>query len=584
MIDRNVMCAWVYLIVLGGVTAVAWGQALPQNDVVEEQRETQALNPKVQLVEVDFVNAVGVNGNSLNNNFKFSEVYYQKANENSTEVVPTVLPNHDVEWNSKGQRHDSIYIKNTYARFKATFKWNDPDGGGVPNGKLRLYTSGDIEANAEGANANGLVSVIPDIEGMFSVYFVSKVKLADRLDRKEYVINWEGDAKGNAFKQVIYLFYGEPNDKWNNFVPGASNVMAIPKECPFRGYAQILLGPKIDFGIQDHPKFIGEWLNGTSELKEEEIPKVLSAKILETTLFLPGSHIRGNPWERIGQPAFCEDQADIMREALRFIGVPESKLRRRSITGHPKSLQSWLGDAPLSDRARLVQSFNEPMTGPWLNEGVVGVEVEKVDGNSEWIYYSISTQVKGPGDPSLPAQELIGGRQNMWFNPTAQTPGPIMASWQEVYGWWEPQNVEPHLTDDRTFGPELLGKIKPLQLPDNQFLTIDPRRRARMISVTKFTSDGKMTVRTEGAKDIGTHVIVRVYEVAANGGTGRMAASAAVPIDAKWDNKIEIEFLFEDVLTGRFKVVAQIRPLGWDPDDNQGFPLAWDNYDNDFTF
>jgi len=409
---------------------------------------------------MDFKDSVDGTGAPEDNNFDIVD-----------DSCSLIVPNRGPEWTSiAGEIGETVYIIGRKVRADVKLKIN-PVISGVPL-QLELYSGGDLDFTPAGT-ADHTVTLTFDSAGYATHTFTTHTKkLSDVLDRKEYTITWEGCASGNEVKQHIYTLYGVPVDNWNRTAPPSD---------PQHTHLKYLLGPQV--GGE------GEWCNEKSTLKEiavDSIPYAVQQGIIRDGAFPPGGGAScGNPWKVVTTVTggVCEDWAELMKQALLVAGVPGAKLRRKSVVSSMISRPSWFGAGPKN----LIKAFREAgSTGIWMNEGVCGVNTS----DKGWRYYDLAGSDEiGKGGWATPNDS---SDNNLWYEPTPSNHGPVIFEIvEEVYGTWTPQATPPYETTAiKNEYPKLL----------------------ELGTVAKAGDDFTINYRTEGVKDVGVKVQMKLFK------------------------------------------------------------------------
>jgi hypothetical protein len=452
---------------------------------------------KVDIVEMNFIDSINSIGASEDNNFDIV---------NDTGAL--IVPNRGPEWTTAtGEIGETIYIADRKARADVKLKIT-PVISGTPL-VMELYSKGDLDFTPAGT-ADHTVALTFDSTGYATHTFTTYAKnVSNVLDRKEYVITWDGYASGNEVRQHIYTLYGAPVDNYNGTVPSD----------PQYTHLKYLLGPKV--GTQ------GEWCKGKSDLKESDaltsIPLAVRNGIKAAGAFHSG---RGTgPWSVVTPSGgVCEDFAELMKQALLIAGVPNGKLDRKSVVSSVISRPTWFGGGA----KKIIKAFIEHAGGTdiWVNEGVCGVNTD----DKGMRYYDLAGSDKiGKGGWNTPGDS---SDNNLWYEPPPSH-GPVMYDiLQELYGSWTLQTKDPY---DGTA---------------NKF----PQKQIQLGSVAKSGDDFTISYRTEGAKDVGVKVQMTLYKYE---GTTLVEKQIKEKVIAnKWDNAQDITFTITE--NGSYTVRAKI--------------------------
>ena len=124
---------------------------------------------------------------------------------------------------------------------------------------------------------------------------------------------------------------------------------------------------------------------------------------------------------------------------------------------------------------------------------------------------------------------------NLWYEPTASTPGPVIHEFvEELYGTWTLQTTAPY---EATASKNAIKQIK-------------------IGTVTKSGDDFTVSYRTEGAQSVGTRVFLSLLKWDGSAYVAVPGSTKAKVIAQKWDNSQTVIFTIST--DGSYKVKAQI--------------------------
>lgn len=468
------------------------------------------------IMEMDFKDGLDAYGNSANNNF---DIVDSSGNP--------IVTNRGPEWKSiTGMIGPSVYNKNSKVRSDVKLKISPVVTTPI---EMELYSDSDLDFTPNGTS-NHTVTLTFDSAGYTTNTFTTySMKTEDAMDRKEYVINWQGSASGNTITQTIYTLYGNPTDYWNN---------AASLEDPQYDHLKYLLGPKI--GSE------GEWCKGKSTLNmndADSVPYAVQQGIRTDGAFSGGGGSCTNPWNVVATAngGVCEDYAELMKQSLLVAGVPASKLDRKSVVSSVIERSTWFGGSG----KKLIKAFKEYQGAStiWINEGVCGINTD----DEGWRYYDLAGSAAiGKGGWSTPNDN---SDNNLWYEPSStNNHGPVMYEIvEELYGSWTPQTTPPYeATAYKDEFPQLI----------------------EIGSVTTNGTAFTVEYRTEGAKDVGTKVKMTLFKL--DGSTWVQTQTQTNSISQKWDNAQNITFTITE--DGTYTVTAEI-----DKSDDTSPYIAWED-------
>lgn len=167
-----------------------------------------------------------------------------------------------------------------------------------------------------------------------------------------------------------------------------------------------------------------------SNLNPDNIPRAMQAGVqAEGAGHFQGGAWLPNPWSLFdpGVKGPCTTYAEVMKLGLRMLGVPQAKTTRANVTSHSVATTTWLGQAVAYS---VLRWFDEWSCGPWVNEGVCGVNTD----GSGWLYYDVAGgSAYGPqaaaGVGAQYATRPTALVANQWREPLPSH-GPIMKDWE----------------------------------------------------------------------------------------------------------------------------------------------------------
>ena len=478
---------------------------------------------KVDVIEMNFKDSVNNTGTPENNNFDI-------VNDSGNLIVP----DHGPEWTSiAGEIGETVYIKNRKVCADVKFKIT-PIISNKPI-SLNLYSEGDLDFTPMGTTNHEIILTFDTSGYAIKTFTTYTNKVANMLDRKEYIIAWKGNASGNVVKQHIYTLYGIPCDNYNN---------STSKNSPSHNHLKYLLGPEINNK--------GKWCNGKSTLNmnsSDSISRAIQKGIHRDGNFEEGTNV-SNPWELMEKTGICEEFAELMKEGLFVLGIPASKIDRKSVTSSVIVKSIWFGKPALK---KLIKFFIETENGPlWINEGVCGVYTD----DHEMRYYDLAGSIeigKGGWDSPTDASD-----NNLWYEGSTNSHGSIIyeINEQEQYGTWSPTSLSPY---DANASKELL---------DTQI---------KIISITLLNSNNlyMFSYRTEGVKNFGTKAFILIKKQNSKTQKWDDFYSIEKEIEKKWDNLQSIEVTIAE--KGSYSVQAWIAT-----DDNETIEGMWQTPINEF--